>query len=505
MISRVSREQVLRWYNSGEEELIEFKREPPDTPNKIWNTICAFANLGGGRIIFGIADNKESREDGKRKKKDIRLKEKEIKRFFDRVKGGYTKIKPSVEVIGPDEVKVEPDWHVVILEVPKVNDSHLRTCEDKPYTRKMKKEGDQNIGPETIVMESADIFRFHWRKNKEQLIQLMGAPLKETLAEIAFRIAKGGKGLEKEEIEEIIEKESDKEYMFELLSGHHLISKGPAEWEINPFIAQQLYSTFYLDGLDDNTLAEILEDRQWEQVVLIFVNSSLARANYVINYFINHKQTEIAWKCFFNRHKGAIIDSGVKSALLELLKEYFNKSREDYDNFIIILEVLRKNLFNDLDDFIRMEVLRILQDISLPLPVRFLCKILNYIDYDPNNPKKSSIIYEQCTRVIANSKIKKNENIEFISKLLAFLHNNEQHYDKEDFLSNTLESLVVALSKHCPKLPSNSLTNEDRQIISNILEVLNRYYEYSEIQPAKEIKNAIKGLHKMLNSEVLLQ
>lgn len=494
MTSRVSREQILKWYNSDEKESVEFKREPPDSPNKIWNTICAFANLDGGHIIFGIADDKEGKEDGKRKKKDIRRKDEEIKRFFNRVKGGYTKIKPGIEIIDPYEVEIEPDWHVVIIEVPKVNDPYLRICEDKPYTRKMKTEGD----PETVVMDSADIFSFHWRKIKEQLIQLMGTPLKETFAEMAFRIVKTGKGLEKEEIKEIIKEESDRAYMFGLLSSHHLISRGPPEWEINPFVAQQLYSAFYLDRLADNTLAEILADQDWGQVVLIFVNSSPSRANYVINYFINHKQIEIAWKCFFNRHRAAIIDSGVKGALLKLLKEYFNNSKEDYDSFIIILELLRENLFNDLDDFILMEVLRILQDISLPLPVRFLCKILNYIDHDPNNPTKNSIIYEQCTRVIAGAKIKKDEIKEFITKLLAFMRNNEQYCDKEDFLSNTLEPLVVALSKYCSKLPANFLTDEDKQIISVALESFDRFYEYSEIQPAKVVKNAIKKLHKMV-------
>lgn len=41
---------------AGESEVVEFKRELPSKDKKVMKTVVAFANCGGGRIIFGVDD-----------------------------------------------------------------------------------------------------------------------------------------------------------------------------------------------------------------------------------------------------------------------------------------------------------------------------------------------------------------------------------------------------------------------------------------------------------------
>ncbi|MBR5889227.1 MAG: ATP-binding protein [Akkermansia sp.] len=41
---------------SGESEVLEFKRELPSKDKKVMKTVVAFANCQGGRIIFGVDD-----------------------------------------------------------------------------------------------------------------------------------------------------------------------------------------------------------------------------------------------------------------------------------------------------------------------------------------------------------------------------------------------------------------------------------------------------------------
>ena len=480
----ISPSQILKWSEEAREmRHVDFKLDPPK-PEKISETVCALANLEDGNeprcIIFGLDDKKDTT--GHRPTKSLSLKDSETMGHFVKICDSVRNIKPSVD-IKLHTIEVTPDWQAVVIEVFPPADSFLRFWKGIPYTR--------NEKPETAKMQPEQVWWFHEKKLRESIreryLSELESNLKQCLAELAFLMENDrNQTMSKNSVKFVVDKYkiADTDFLWLAINKHHLLHHDPSSTFgfVTPF-ARRVYAALYLNQLNEEELVDILSDSRWRHTVLALASISARRQlEFMISYFLGQGEPLMAWRCFLSRGAEVNIETQRKADLIRSIESCLTVKKEQSFDRMVALDLIREELLSDRDDYIRTELLRLLEGHDLPSQVALV--LAKHVDPEI---EPSYLVRLSFGRTLAEGKVAVSSRLQLVESLVPFAKRDNPN-------SPSFEAVLIALARFCRGVESK-LSNPVRESIGQLLARLEDAYSKDTDGQRRPNRNAQRQLN----------